>query len=287
MATVVILTGMSGAGKSTALFAFEEMEYYCIENVPLPLYDQLFKLIASGDERYQKAVVSVNLTEASQAIDIAKKQSGLTVRVVGLVATIDQLLSRYKLTRHAHPLQTKGSTLSRAIKQELALFNDGHGLFDVVIDTSSLSVADFRSKLFKAFLGKPTDSLTLAFVSFGYKYGIPADVDLIIDARILPNPFWVNELRDATGYDPAVIKYVFEHDTGREYLQNVEKYIRYYLSFFIKESRPFYTIGIGCTGGQHRSVAVAEYLANLFGRELKTTATHRDLHTSPKGDHES
>ncbi len=287
MATVVILTGLSGAGKSTALFAFEEMEYYCIENVPLPLYEQLFKLINNGDERYQKAVVSVNLTEARQAIAIAKAQPGLTVRVIGLAATIEELLSRYKLTRHAHPLQTKGSTLSRAIKQELELFKDCHGEFDLVIDTTNLSVAQMRSKLFTAFLEKATDSLTLAFVSFGYKHGIPADVDLIIDTRILPNPFWVAELREKTGRDPEVVKYVFDNEIGKVFLNNVEKYIRYYLAFFIKESRPFYTIGIGCTGGQHRSVAVSEYLSNLFQSEVKTSVNHRDMIPSHKGENES
>lgn len=278
---------MSGAGKSSALFAFEEMEYYCIENVPLPLYDQLFELINSGDTRYDKSVVAVNLTEAAQAIQSARKQRGLKVSVLGLVATIDSLLSRYKLTRHAHPLQTKGSTLSRAIRKELDLFNECHSFFDIVIDTTSLSIAQFRAKIFTAFLNKQTDSLTLAFVSFGYKYGIPADVDLIIDTRILPNPFWVDHLRDKTGFDPEVIKYVYDHESGQTFLKQVENYIRYYLSFFIKESRPFYTIGIGCTGGQHRSVAVSEYLAATFGNELKTSVNHRDLMNYQDNGHES
>lgn len=279
MAEVVILTGMSGAGKSTALFAFEEMQYYCIENVPSPLFDQLFALINSGDVRFSKAVVAVNLNEALEAIVSAKRHAGLQVSVVGLTATLDSLLSRYKLTRHAHPLQTKGTTLVRAIKEEADLFNKGHGLIDVVIDTTNLSVAQLRSKIFTTFLEKASDSLTLSFVSFGFKNGVPADVDLIIDTRILPNPFWVPELRDLTGHDPRVAKYVFEHEVGREFLQEIEKYIRYYLSYFIKESRPFYTIGIGCTGGQHRSVAVAEYLARRFKQDLKTMVIHRDIIT--------
>lgn len=287
MASVVILTGLSGAGKSTALFAFEEMQYYCIENVPTPLFAQLFKLIASGDDRYQKAVVAVNLSEAKQAIDCAKSLKGLDVRILGLTATHDELLSRYKLTRHAHPLQTQGSTLSRAIRKEIDLFSECHGDFDLVIDTTTLSVATFREKLFTTFLEKASDSMTLELVSFGYKYGIPADVDLVIDTRILPNPFWVEELKKKTGQDADVVSYVFDNDIGREFLRHAEAQIRYYLPFFIKESRPFYTIGIGCTGGQHRSVAVTEYLAKIFKGIIKTNVHHRDVGIATKHAHGS
>lgn len=286
MAQVVILTGMSGAGKSTALFAFDEMAYYCIENIPTPLYGQLFALINQGDAQYQKSVIAVNLTEAKQAIEAARAQQGLKVTVIGLTASIDSLLSRYKLTRHAHPLHPKGTPLLEAIKAEHALFNETHSLFDIVIDSTNLTVAEFRGKLFNAFLENANDSLTLNFVSFGYKHGIPVDVDLIIDARVLPNPFWVSELKGLTGHDAAVVRYVFNHDVGREFLFQVEQYIRYYLSFFIKESRPFYTIGIGCTGGQHRSVAVAEHLSKRFAKQLKTMVTHRDIHLESVKDSE-
>ncbi len=287
MPQVVILTGLSGAGKTTALFAFEEMEYYWIENVPIPLYDQLFRLISEGDERYQKAVVSVNLSEAEHMVAAAKAQAGLLVRVVGLYTSEVELLSRYKLTRHAHPLQTRGRTLQQAIHRDLALFKQMHGLFDIVIDNSNLSVSQFRGKLFMTFLDQASDSMKLSFVSFGYKHGLPADVDLVIDARILPNPYWALALREQNGKDPAIVSYVFDNDIGREFLTNVEKYIRYYLSFFIKEARPFYTIGIGCTGGQHRSVAVAEYMSKLFGAEMKTTVHHRDIAMSTTTDNES
>jgi len=286
MAEVVILTGMSGAGKSTALFTFEEMAYYCIENIPTPLYEQLFGLINSGDARYVKSVVAVNLTETIEAITIACKQEGLHVTVVGLTATVDSLLSRYKLTRHAHPLQAQGTPLGNAIKAEKQLFNEGRTMFDIVIDTTNLTVAEFRAKLFNTFLEDAGQSLTVNFVSFGYKHGIPADVDLVIDARVLPNPFWVNELREATGHDQEVVKYVYENDVGREFLAHTENLIRYYLAFFVKESRPFYTIGIGCTGGQHRSVAVAEYLAKRLKKEFKTMVTHRDIHIQTTKDNE-
>jgi len=287
MASVVILTGLSGAGKSTALFAFEEMQYYCIENVPTPLFKQLFKLINTGDSRYQKAVVAVNLSDAKQAIDCAKSHKGLEVRVIGLTATLEELLSRYKLTRHAHPLQTQGSTLSKAIKQELELFNNRHSDFDLVIDTTTLTVANLRGKIFATFLEKATDSMTLELVSFGYKYGIPADVDLVIDTRILPNPFWVEELKNKTGKDEAVVKYVFDNEIGRTFLKHVEAQIRYYLPFFIQESRPFYTVGIGCTGGQHRSVAVTEYLAKIFSGLIKINVHHRDVSMVAKHKHGS
>ena len=287
MSIVVILTGLSGAGKSTALFVFEEMQYYCIENVPTPMYDQLFQLINSGDERYQKAVVAVNLSEATPAIEAAKRQPGLLVRVIALTATIEELLSRYKLTRHAHPLQTTGATLFQAIKNEIEIFNDCHGNFDMVIDTTTLSVAQLRGKLFTTFLEKASDSMTLELVSFGYKYGVPADVDLVIDTRILPNPFWVEELRKKTGLDQEVVQYVFDNDIAREFLNYLEMEIRFYLPFFIKESRPFYTIGIGCTGGQHRSVAVAEYAAKLFKGIVKTNVHHRDINFGSKSKHGS
>jgi RNase adapter protein RapZ len=281
MSKVVILTGLSGAGKSTALFAFEEMDYYVIENVPEPLLEQLFKLINSGDERYQNAVISVNLGDALTAIKIARRQPGLQVTVLGLLASVEELLSRFKLTRHVHPLQIKGMTLPQALNDDLEKFKHIRYEIDVLIDTTNLKPAAFRKKIFAAFKQTPNAELTISFVSFGYKYGVPSDVDLIVDTRILPNPFWVLELKNKTGNNKDVVKYVFENEIGPEFLQNAEKYIDYYLQIFAKESRPHYVVGIGCTGGQHRSVAVAQYLKEKFSTNYKVLLTHRDLVRQP------
>lgn len=276
MAELVILTGVSGAGKSTAIFAFEEMGYYCVENVPLPLLPSLFHLV-ENDARYKKTLIGVNISEAKEAIEEARKHLKLSFKVLCLDATTAELLSRYKLTRHVHPQQTSGITLEKAIINDKEFLNALRAEVDVMIDTSGLEVVDFRRKLFANFQKKRRNMLTVSFVSFGYKHGIPTDVDLIIDTRFLPNPFYIRELSKLTGIDEPVIAYLEALPQTKTYLKHVTEYLDYYLEKANDDIRPSYVVGVGCSGGQHRSVYIAEYLNKHFEEKYNTLVSHRDL----------
>ncbi len=276
MAELVLLTGVSGAGKSTAVFAFEEMGFYCVENVPLPLLPSLFHLV-ENDPRYKKTLIGVNIAEAKEAIAEARKHDKLFLKVLCLDATTAELLSRYKLTRHVHPQQTAGVTLEKAIINDKEFLNALRADVDVLIDTSGLEVVDFRRKLFSNFQKKRGNVLTVSFVSFGYKHGIPSDVDLIIDSRFLPNPFYIRELSKLTGIDPAVIDYLEHLPQTKIYLKQVTEYLSYYLEKANDDIRPSYVVGVGCSGGQHRSVYVAECLNRFFEEKYNTLVSHRDL----------
>ncbi len=276
MAELVLLTGVSGAGKSTAVFAFEEMGFYCVENVPLPLLPSLFRLV-ENDPRYQKTLIGVNIAEAKEAVAEARKHLKLVLKVLCLDATTAELLSRYKLTRHVHPQQTAGITLEKAIINDKEYLNALRADVDVLIDTSGLEVVDFRRKLFSNFQKKRGNVLTVSFVSFGYKHGIPSDVDLIIDTRFLPNPFYIRELSKLTGIDAAVIDYLEHLPQTKIFLKNVTEYLNYYFEKANDDIRPSYVVGVGCSGGQHRSVFIAEYLTRHFEEKYNTLVSHRDL----------
>jgi RNase adapter protein RapZ len=275
---VIILTGMSGAGKTTAIFAFEEMRFQVVENPPADLFPSLFQLI--HQQMHQtKSVISVSLYNLPRALDAAKKIPGLHVTVLCLVANETDLMSRYKLTRHIHPLQSEGYTLVQAIQRDMTLVNTIRPSISMLLDTSNMSVTNFRQRLISMF-SEGKSNLTLGLVTFGFKHGLPLDADFVFDLRLLQNPFYEEHLKALTGLDDAVIQFVESQPLYQQLLQQAIAYMQVVIPQLLKEERPFYEIAIGCTGGKHRSVVFAKALGKALASQfpIGILTIHRDLH---------
>ncbi len=275
---LIILTGMSGAGKSTAIFAFEEMKYQCIENPPADLFLSLFQHI-HDQMKHVRTVVSVSLFNAQSAIEAAKKIPGFKIKVICLIAKEIDLVSRYKLTRHLHPLQTEGFTLMQAIQRDQALVESLRPQVDVMLDSTGFSVTQFRQQLIAMFSANQTH-LTVGLVSFGFKHGIPLDADFVLDLRVLDNPYYQPGLKVLSGLDQPVIDFVKSQKMFQQLLEQAMHYLEIMMPQLLKEERPFYEIAIGCTGGRHRSVVFAQALGDKLKEKfpLGVLMIHRDIH---------
>lgn len=274
---VIILTGMSGAGKSTAIFAFEEMKYQCIENPPADLFASLFQHIHQ-ELTESNTVVSVTLFNAEKAIAAAKQIPGLKLRVVCLIAKESELVNRYKLTRHIHPLQTEGYTLLQAIQRDQSLVDQLRPQVDVMFDSTGYSVMHFRQQLIATF-NQSKHHLTLGLVSFGFKHGIPLDADFVFDLRVLENPYYKPNLKNQSGLDQPVIDFVKDQPMFSELLKHAVNYFEVVIPQLLKEERPFYEISIGCTGGRHRSVVFSQALGEMLKIKFPVAilTIHRDI----------
>lgn len=278
MSHLIILTGMSGAGKSTAMLLFEELKLRCIENPPVELFTSLFELIHNENEA-ETTVVSVNLLNAMKAVKAAKAIQGLKFEVVCLVASVQDLLSRYKLTRHLHPLQSEGYTLTRAIDLDLSLVESIKPSIDTLIDSSHLTAKNFRQKLMARFSSTSHKAITVSLVTFGFKHGVPIDADTVFDVRAIPNPFYETSLRSLSGLDQPVQTFVKDQPSYQTLFKSSLLHIQNYLALLILEGRPSYEIAIGCTGGRHRSVVFASALAEVLTTtmDVSVVITHRDI----------
>lgn len=277
MIDLIILTGVSGAGKSTAVRAFEEMDYYIVENVPLAVIPQLFKAFESDMVRYRRTVVAMAIDEAQKAAVKARENANFHVTFLALDASEAELLTRFRLTRHIHPAQAHGLSLADSIARDRKIMDEIKSDVDMYVDTSGKTATEFRKYIFTNIQGMESGNLTVSFVSFGFKHGIPFDVEMIFDTRIIPNPYWISELKDMTGLDDAVKKFVLEDKEAKELLKRIECYLDYYLAKVKAEERNFFVVGIGCSGGQHRSVAIAEYLNEKYKKTYRTLCLHRDI----------
>lgn len=274
---LIILTGMSGAGKSTAILAFEEMKYQCIENPPPDLFYSLFQHIHQQLTE-SNIVVSISLFNAQRALDSVRKIPGLKFRMLCLVAKENDLVLRYKLTRHIHPLQTEGYTLLQAIQRDQGLVESLRNQVDVMIDSTGFSVTHFRQQLIATF-NASKHHLTLGIVSFGFKHGIPLDADFVFDLRVLDNPFYQKELKGLTGLDQPVIDFVKNQPLYQALLTQANQYFSLIIPRLLKEERPFYEIGVGCTGGRHRSVVFSQALGDVLKQQFPVgiLMIHRDI----------
>jgi UPF0042 nucleotide-binding protein len=274
---VIILTGMSGAGKSTAIFAFEELKYQCIENPPAELFASLFQHI-HHQVTGTNTVVSVTLFTAEKAIAEAKKIPGLKLRVVCLIAKENELVSRYKLTRHLHPLQSEGYTLLQAIQRDQALVDQLRPQIDIMFDSTGYSVMHFRQQLIASF-NQSKHHLTIGLVSFGFKHGIPLDADFVFDLRVLDNPYYKANLKHLSGLDQPVVEFVKGQTMFADLLKHAFNYFEVVIPQLLKEERPFYEIAIGCTGGRHRSVVFTQALGDLLKSKFSVgiLTIHRDI----------
>ena len=283
VAELVILTGMSGAGRSTAANVLEDLGWYVVDNLPPQMMLPMATLTAAHSEEgviKLAAVIDVRSRRffaAFRASMESLREVGWEPRVIFVDATDEALVRRFESVRRPHPLQGTGRMLDGII-HEREMLGDLRAEADVLIDTSGLNVHQLSAKVSQIFAGSGGPRLRLAVMSFGFKYGIPLDADLVFDMRFLPNPFWIPELRPLNGTEPAVSKYVMSRRGAKEFVDRVVELMAPMIDGYQREGRRYVTLAIGCTGGKHRSVAVAEKLAaRLNGDDVGTILVHRDL----------
>ena len=280
----VIVTGMSGAGKSTALKTLEDLGYFCADNLPMPLVEKFAELFEASETEYNKVAIGVVIRSG---IDIGSMQQvlerlvvkGIDYEILYLDASDPVLLKRYKETRRSHPLARDGR-IDEGIRRERAALGFLKEHADYIIDTSMLLTRELRSELEKIFVNSlEYRNIYITILSFGFKYGIPADSDLVFDVRFLPNPFYIDELKHKTGKDQEVQDYVMKFDMAHEFLQKLEDMVEFLLPNYVSEGKNQLVISIGCTGGKHRSVTLAEKLYEYLGKhsEYGIKLTHRDI----------
>lgn len=283
----VIVTGMSGGGKSTAMRLLEDMGYYCVDNLPVPLIDKFMELLSTPNTEISKVALGLDVrTDQSfdQAGQILRtlRQNGFVFEVLFMDASDSVLLKRYKESRRMHPLcAPEGIRVEDGIAREREVLKKIKKEADYVIDTSKLLTRDLKEELDRIFVrNEEYNSLIVNILSFGFKHGIPADADLVFDVRFLPNPFYIEELKYLTGNDRGVQEYVMGHPEAGIFLDKLTDMLQFLLPNYIKEGKYQLVIGIGCTGGKHRSVT----LANELFRRLKNqnagygvTLSHRDI----------
>ena len=280
----VILSGLSGAGKSKAASFLEDIGFYCVDNMPTDLIPQFTQLCLATKGRYERVAlvtdVRASLTfeglfKALESLD----QMKLQYTIVFVEADTDVLIKRYKETRRKHPLSKDGSSLTAAVERERQLLEPIRNRANAVIDTSALSTAKLRGELLNLVAGDLKDrAMTVTVTSFGFKYGIPVDADLVFDVRFLPNPYYMTELRHKTGLDQPVRDFVFSYQQTKDFVEKVEDLLAFLLPSYVDEGKTNLVIAVGCTGGKHRSVSVAKELGDFISRKgYSLTISHRDL----------
>ncbi|MGN0522846.1 MAG: RNase adapter RapZ [Eubacterium sp.] len=283
MKDVVFLTGVSGAGKSTAMSFLEDIGYYCIDNMPAELISTFMNLMDKS-EKYNKIAIVTDVrskgvfTAFTDVVDKLKYDDD-NVKVIYLDIKNHVALKRYKMTRRKHPFADKFSgSIDDALNYEKEVLAPVRLRADFVIDTSDLNSNQLRNRLTQILIGDDKAVMNINVMSFGFKHGIPADADFVLDVRCLPNPYWVESLRSKTGLDKEVYDYVFSFDESHILLEKLENLLDFLNPLYIKEGKSQIVIAIGCTGGNHRSVAIAEALVKHFSRHWDNiSVNHRDI----------
>jgi UPF0042 nucleotide-binding protein len=276
--TTIILTGLSGSGKTVALNAFEDSGFFCVDNLPSQLITTFVNLCTKTPS-LSKIAIGVDirdrkfLTDFHGIIDSLRKK--IDLKILFLESTDETLIRRFKETRRPHPLGLKD--LKKAVLKEVELLEPIRKEADSIIDTSSMTPHQLRKHIIEAYLEKGPKEMTIGLISFGYKYGVPSEADLLFDVRFLPNPYFIKELKELTGTSPKVRKFVLEKKDTKEFLEKLYPLLDHVIPLYKKEGKSYLTIGIGCTGGQHRSPAIVQEIEKkLKKQKLKTTLTHRD-----------
>jgi len=275
--SLVIVTGLSGSGKSYVNKCLEDMGYFCVDNLPLELVEPLLARISAPRVGIFLDVRNPDFARRFPEILGRLRAQAPGTRLLFLDASEEALIRRFSETRRPHPL-TAGRSLLEALRRERELLGEMRSDADVVIDTSDMTVHELRSVIQKTFVGDPTRArMVISITTFGFKFGVPHDVDLLFDVRFLVNPHFVPELKSKTGSDPAVAAYIEKDPETRRFLHKLIDLLDYVLPLYEKEHKSYLAIGIGCTGGKHRSVYIGERLARLFAeRDLPVRLSHRD-----------
>jgi len=281
---ILIISGLSGAGKSRAASFLEDMGFYIVDNMPAAMILKFAEFCAGGSQRYDRVALVYDVrtanspTELFDVLDVLKHSSG-ACSLLFLEAEPETIIKRYKETRRRHPLMESGATIEDAVKRETELLRPLRERADFVIDTTQLSAAKLRGELYRLFAEKGQQSrMSINVVSFGYKYGVPLEADLVFDVRFMPNPYYVPELRYQTGMNDDVYNYVFSFPQTKEFLSKLEQMLAFLLPLYQEEGKAVLVVAVGCTGGRHRSVSIAravtEYLNKLGYAAYEN---HRDI----------
>ena len=282
----VVVTGMSGGGKSTAMRMLEDMGFYCVDNLPIPLIDKFMELVATPNTELEKVALGLDVRAGgdfskSEKVFQKLREEGYVFEILFMDASDRTLLKRYKETRRIHPLATEENPrIEVGVAKERKILSSIKKNADYVIDTSKLLTRELKAELDRIFIKNETyTSLMVNIMSFGFKHGIPADADLVFDVRFLPNPFYIDELKHITGNEKAVQDYVMSFPEAGQFLQKLEDMLHFLLPGYVEEGKYQLVIAIGCTGGQHRSVTLANALYNDMKNKgnYGVSITHRDI----------
>ena len=281
----VIVTGMSGGGKSTAIHMLEDAGYYCVDNLPLSLIEKFTELITMPESEITKVCIGLDVRAGQrfgEAADIIAnlKEKGIPVEILYMDASDRVLVKRYKESRRLHPLSQPGDRVEDGINRERKMLKEIFKMADYVMDTSNLLTRELREEIDRIFVNNEEyNSLMVNILSFGFKYGIPVDADLVFDVRFLPNPYYIDELKNKTGEDEAVQEYVMNSEAAQEFLCKLKDMVNFLIPNYINEGRNQLVIAIGCTGGHHRSVTIANKLYEELKKneEYGIKKEHRDI----------
>ncbi|EPG1052571.1 TPA_asm: RNase adapter RapZ [Listeria monocytogenes] len=278
---LVIITGMSGAGKTVAMQSLEDLGYFCVDNLPPSLLPKFWELMKESDKMDKIALVMdlrgrEFFDSIEPALDELDNTNFITTKILFLEADDKVLVSRYKETRRHHPLEPNGSVLD-GINAERELLSDLKGRSQLVINTSNMAPRELRERINNEFQTEDKDIFNVQLMSFGFKYGIPIDADLVFDVRFLPNPHYIDKMRPLTGLDEDVYEYVMKWPETQTFLDKLVDLLMFTLPFYKREGKTQLVIAIGCTGGQHRSVSLTEFVGKTIQQKYETTISHRDM----------
>ncbi len=280
----LIVSGLSGAGKSRTASTLEDLGFYCVDNMPTDLIPQFARLCLATKGRYEKVALVTDvrggltfdgLFKALDELD----QMGCQYSIVFVEASNEEIIRRFKETRRMHPLTKDGTLLLDAVERERKLLAPIRNRAAVIADTTGMTLAGLRNLLIRNFAGNLKDrSMSVNVISFGFKYGLPLDADLVFDVRFLPNPYYIADLKEKTGLEDAVREFIFSYQQSRDYLEKVEDLLAYSLPLYMEEGKNNIVIAVGCTGGRHRSVAVAKAIGDFVAKKgYVTVISHRDM----------
>ncbi|MBP3895576.1 MAG: RNase adapter RapZ [Mogibacterium sp.] len=286
---VVIITGMSGAGRSRAADWFEDQGYYCVDNMPPALIDTFLEMAAADTSSIDKVAFVADLRSGgffdrlSEEIDILKERPGIELTVLFMEASAQEIVKRYNEVRRNHPLSGAEASES-VIEEERAKLKDIKSKADYVLDTTNLKPSEMSAELDRMFYGgSGSSNFAINISSFGFKYGIPSEADVMFDVRFIPNPFWVPSLKKLTGKNKKVVEFVFKHDIANQFADSCHELLNSMIPGYINEGKYHLNIAFGCTGGHHRSVAMANAIADKFREDgMRVRVTHRDLDLQSK-----
>ena len=280
----LIISGLSGAGKSRAADMLEDLDFYCVDNMPVALLTKFAELCLATGGRYERVALVIDIREKDSFEELFKaldalEELGCKYRILFVEADTDTIVKRYKESRRPHPLALEGVSIEKAVRREIELMDPVREKADFTINTSHLTLAMLQKNIYRLFVDNEGERMmTVNVMSFGFKYGLPIEADLVFDVRFLPNPYYVPELRSKSGEDSDVSAFVLESEAAREFMLKLDELVAFLLPLYVEEGKHTLTIAVGCTGGRHRSVAVAGALAGLIEARGNSAVTlHRDI----------
>jgi len=279
---IVIITGMSGAGKTVAMHSFEDLGFFCVDNLPPMLLPKFLELMRESGSKMNRVALVMDLRgreffdQLFQILNDLEQTSWMIPHILFLDADDATLVRRYKESRRSHPLAKSGMPLE-GIQLERKLLEELKGRAQTIYNTSTMKPKELREKIAKQFSNNKTGLFRINIISFGFKHGIPIDADLVFDVRFLPNPFYIESMKPKTGLDQEVYSYVMKWNDTTKFLEKLTDLLQFMLPLYKREGKSQLVLAIGCTGGQHRSVAIAEYLGEKFRDDYHVEVTHREI----------